>query len=169
MTNGKPTDKLCKSSGSLMLEGMTGVIMKRKSQTMIRGGRIGGCMSSIMGGESSWKVVTGEDSKATATMDMDSRGMVVMGLDSRGMVAMVVMDEDSKVMATMGTDSSTTVTMGIDSRGTGSLETGGTTVRATMTPRALFIATIAMAPTVIVVAIAAVVPTIFKTIIVIRV
>jgi len=81
MTNGKPTDKLCNCNGSLMLEGMGGVITMLKSRFMIRDGTIEGGMSSITGG----------DSRDMAAMGMDSRGMMMMGMDSRGMMMMMMM------------------------------------------------------------------------------
>lgn len=80
MTNGKPRDKLCDSNGSVTLEGTGGVTTMLKSRIMIRVGRIGGCMSSIMGG--------------------DSRCMVVMGMDSRGMM-MIMIRLKVRVVVTM--------------------------------------------------------------------
>ncbi len=80
MTNRKPTDKPCDSSEIVTLEGTGGVTTMLKSRIMIRVGRIGGCMSSIMGGDSRWMVVMG----------MDSRGMMMMKMMIRLKVRVVV-------------------------------------------------------------------------------
>lgn len=80
MTNGKPTDKPCDSSEIVTLEGTGGVTTMLKSRIMIRVGRIGGCVSSIMSGDSRWIVV----------MDMDSRGMMMMKMMIRLKVRVVV-------------------------------------------------------------------------------
>lgn len=124
MTNGKPTDRHCSFRGRVTLGGTGGVTMRLKNRIMIGVGRIGGCMSSIMGRESSWVLVMGmgsrgmaatvaigEDSKAIAAMGTDSRGMATMGMDSRRMAATEVMDEDSKAIATMGMDGRHTMMM----------------------------------------------------------
>ena len=80
MTNGKPTDEPCDSSEIVTLEGTGGVTTMLKSRIMIRVGRIGGCVSSIMSGDSRWMVV----------MDMDSRGMMMMKMMIRLKVRVVV-------------------------------------------------------------------------------
>lgn len=84
MTSGKPTDKLCDGSGSVTLEGTGGGITMLKSRIMIRVGRIGGCMSNIMGGDSRC---------------MDSRG--TRGLDSRGMMMTMMICRKVRVLVTM--------------------------------------------------------------------
>ncbi len=81
MTNGKPRDKLSDSNGSVTLEGTGGVTTTLKGRIMIRVGRIGGCMSGIMGG----------DSRCMVVMGMDSRGMAAMGTDSKSMMMMMMM------------------------------------------------------------------------------
>jgi len=101
MTSGKPTDKLCDGSGSVTLEGTGGGITMLKSRMMIRVGRIGGCMSNILGGDSRCMVVMDIDGRDMAAMGMDSSNMGAMGMDSRGMMMTMMICRKVRVLVTM--------------------------------------------------------------------
>jgi len=89
MTNGNSRDKrdkLCNGSSSVTLKGTGMAITPQNSQTMIRDGRIGGCMSGIMARARKTRLrcmlVVAIDSRGMATIGMDIRGIVAMGTDS---------------------------------------------------------------------------------------